>query len=112
MGRELRALAYDARRKLWRIEVACTDGGPRDLTARHVISLGAGARAGRAIEPMPISLLHARALRYRDFLTVALMVKQARAVPRQLDLHPRPAREGRPRAELPLLVARDGASRA
>ena len=28
------------------------------------------------ISPMPISLLHARALRYRDFLTVALMVKK------------------------------------
>jgi protoporphyrinogen oxidase len=28
------------------------------------------------IKPVPISLLHARALRYRDFLTVALMVRK------------------------------------
>ena len=28
------------------------------------------------IKPAPISLLHARALRYRDFLTVALMVDE------------------------------------
>ncbi len=30
----------------------------------------------RTITPTPISLLHARALRYRDFLTVALMVRK------------------------------------
>ena len=30
------------------------------------------------IKPVPISLLHARALRYRDFLTVALMVRKAK----------------------------------
>ena len=39
------------------------------------------------------------------------MVDKGRLVPRQLDLHPRPVREGRPRAELPFLVARNGAAR-
>ena len=38
--------------------------------------------------------------------------EEARSLPRQLDLHPRSGGEGRPRAELPLLVARDGAGRA
>ena len=33
------------------------------------------------IKPTPISLLHARALRYRDFLTVALIAKDASAFP-------------------------------
>ena len=35
--------------------------------------------------------------------------QEARPLPRQLDLHPRSVGEGRPRAELPLVVARDGA---
>ena len=33
------------------------------------------------ISPLPISLFHARRLRYRDFLTVALMVKKADLFP-------------------------------
>ena len=33
------------------------------------------------ISPHPISLFHARALRYRDFLTVALMVKKPELFP-------------------------------
>jgi protoporphyrinogen oxidase len=33
------------------------------------------------LKPAPISLLHARALRYRDFLTVALMVRKAELFP-------------------------------
>jgi protoporphyrinogen oxidase len=33
------------------------------------------------IKPLPISLLHARALRYRDFLTVALMVSRDELFP-------------------------------
>ena len=110
-GPRAEALRYDARAQALDVEVALADGGRETYTARHVVSLGAAARAGRAIKPAPISLLHARALRYRDFLTVALMVQQAGPVPRQLDLHPRSVREGRPRAELPLLVARNGAGR-
>ena len=35
--------------------------------------------------------------------------REAGPVPRQLDLHPRAGRQGRPHPELPLLVARDGA---
>ena len=74
MGRELAALAYDDKKQLWDIAVATAGGGPEHYTARHVVSSAPVRELVGKIAPRPISLLHARALRYRDFLTVALMV--------------------------------------
>jgi protoporphyrinogen oxidase len=75
MGRELVALEYDDATNLWRIEVAHA-GGRETYSARHVISSAPVRELVQRINPAPISLLHARALRYRDFLTVALMVRK------------------------------------
>ncbi|HLH88142.1 MAG TPA: NAD(P)/FAD-dependent oxidoreductase [Xanthobacteraceae bacterium] len=74
MGRELAGLSWDAARRLWTIEATTADGAPEIYTARHVISSAPLRELVAKISPRPISLLHARALRYRDFLTVALMV--------------------------------------
>jgi len=76
MGRELERLAYDGARKLWRIEVLAADGTRESFTARHVISSAPVRELMDKISPRPISYLHARDLRYRDFITVALMVKK------------------------------------
>ncbi|HUI96633.1 MAG TPA: NAD(P)/FAD-dependent oxidoreductase [Xanthobacteraceae bacterium] len=76
MGRELTGLAYDADRKLWSIEIAAADGARETYTAHHVVSSAPVRELVAKITPTPISLLHARALRYRDFLTVALMVQK------------------------------------
>jgi protoporphyrinogen oxidase len=76
MGRELRRLAYDADRKIWAIEAATTDGRAETYTARHVINSAPMRELVEKIVPRPISIFHARALRYRDFLTVALMVRK------------------------------------
>jgi protoporphyrinogen oxidase len=76
MGRELERLVYDHARKLWRIEVATADGGHESYTARHVISSAPVRELMDKMSPRPISYLHARDLRYRDFITVALMVKK------------------------------------
>ncbi len=76
MGRELVRLEFDNDRKLWRIEVATARGGRESYTARHVISSAPVRELVERVKPVPISLLHARALRYRDFLTVALMVRK------------------------------------
>jgi protoporphyrinogen oxidase len=76
MGRELQQLYYDVDRKLWRIEVATTSGERETYTARDVISSAPITELASKLSPRPISLLHARALRYRDFLTVALMVNK------------------------------------
>jgi protoporphyrinogen oxidase len=76
MGRELRRLAYDPDRKIWAIEAATTDGLVEVYTARHVISSAPVRELVEKIVPRPLSIFHARALRYRDFLTVALMVNK------------------------------------
>jgi len=69
MGRELVALAYDEVQKFWRIGVATADGKRENYTARHVVSSAPVRELVQKLSPKPISLLHARALRYRDFLT-------------------------------------------
>jgi protoporphyrinogen oxidase len=79
MGRELAGLAYDAVQKLWRIEVATAEGGRESYTARHVVSSAPVRELVQKLSPKPISLLHARELRYRDFLTVALMINRPTA---------------------------------
>src|SRR6476646_5801562 len=71
MGCELQRLAFDQDRKIWRIEVSAADGSSMSYTARHVISSAPVRELMAKIAPLPISYLHARALRYRDFLTVA-----------------------------------------
>jgi protoporphyrinogen oxidase len=76
MGCELQRLAFDANAKIWRIEVATAAGNTETYTARHVISSVPVRELMAKISPLPISYLHARELRYRDFLTVALMVRK------------------------------------
>jgi protoporphyrinogen oxidase len=81
MGRELVGLEFDADRNVWRIEVATTGGDRETYTARHVVSSAPLRELVARLTPKPISLLHARALRYRDFLTVALMVRKDELFP-------------------------------
>ncbi len=76
MGRDLRALSYDAGKKIWNIEVMSAGGAVERYTALHVVSSMPLAKLADSLAPKPISLMHARALKYRDFLTVALMVKK------------------------------------
>ncbi|WP_460448211.1 NAD(P)/FAD-dependent oxidoreductase [Alsobacter sp. SYSU BS001988] len=73
MDRSLDTMRYDDAAKLWTVTVRRGDGAVETHTARHVISSAPITELTRAIAPAPISLLHARALRYRDFLTVALI---------------------------------------
>jgi protoporphyrinogen oxidase len=81
MGRELVGLAFDAAHNLWRVQVATADGGRESYTARHVVSSAPMRELVERLKPVPISRLHARALRYRDFLTVALMVRKDELFP-------------------------------
>jgi len=80
-GRELKTLSYDASRRLWTAEAVLADGTTERYTASHVISSAPVRELVEALTPRPISLLHARALRYRDFLTVALMVRKENLFP-------------------------------
>jgi protoporphyrinogen oxidase len=76
MGRELVELAYDEAQKFWRIAVATADGKRENYTARHIVSSAPVRELVQQLTPKPISLLNARELRYRDFITVALMIDQ------------------------------------
>jgi protoporphyrinogen oxidase len=81
MGRDMQRLQFDAGSNLWRIDVTAADGRHESYTARHVISSAPVRELTEKISPLPISLFHARELRYRDFLTVALMVKKGDLFP-------------------------------
>jgi protoporphyrinogen oxidase len=74
MGTRLAGLFYDRASGNWSITATSTDGRLHAFTARHVISSAPVTELMGAIDPRPISLPAARALRYRDFLTVALVV--------------------------------------
>jgi protoporphyrinogen oxidase len=76
MGRELQRLSYNRGRGLWTIDVATAQGGRETYQAKHVISSAPIRELLEKIEPAPASLPQARRLRYRDFLTVALMAKK------------------------------------
>jgi hypothetical protein len=110
MGRGLTKLACDAATGLWTISVATTDGHTETYTARHVVSSAPVRELTEKLSPSPMSRLHARIALPR-FPHRRPDGQQARFVSRQLDLHPRSVREGRPGAEFPLMVARTGAAR-
>ena len=81
MGRELTQLAFDTEKNVWRIQVATAEGGREDYTAHHVISSVPMRELVEKIKPQPSSVRYAQQLRYRDFLTVALMVRKADLFP-------------------------------
>ena len=76
MGRELVELAYNNAERLWHIEVVTHGGARETYAARHLVSSAPVREFVQKLSPKPISLLHARELRYRDFLTVALMINK------------------------------------
>ncbi len=78
MGRDLERLSFDRERGLWTISVKTSSGERETCTARHVVSSAPVAELMNKIEPRPASAAQAAELRYRDFLTVALMVNAPR----------------------------------
>jgi protoporphyrinogen oxidase len=60
LGRELKTLAFDPNRRLWRIETATAKGERESYMARHVISSAPIRELMEAITPRPLSYLHAR----------------------------------------------------
>ena len=81
MDRSLDTLAWDAGTGLWTAAFVSGAGERSTVTARHVVSSAAIHDLVDALRPAPISKLHARALRYRDFLTVALIARTERDFP-------------------------------
>ena len=76
MGHALDTLAYDADAKLWTITAKTEYGETRTFQARHVISSAPVRELVQSIETSPECDAAAERLRYRDFLTVALVVEK------------------------------------
>jgi protoporphyrinogen oxidase len=81
MGRTLEHLSFDQIRRQWSIVVSCADGSHETYVANEVVSSAPIRELMGALKPAPISLLHARELKYRDFLTVVLIGRCERDLP-------------------------------
>ncbi|MGQ4274446.1 NAD(P)/FAD-dependent oxidoreductase [Terrihabitans sp. B22-R8] len=75
MDRTLKSMHWDANTRLWMITATSAAGEVETFTARNVISSAPITELSASLTPPPISRLHARELRYRDFLTVALIAR-------------------------------------
>ncbi len=74
MGHRFKQLAQDAEGN-WRLSATRADLTQAVITARHVISSAPMRELSARIHPLPSTSMQAMNLRYRDFLTVALMIK-------------------------------------
>ncbi len=81
MDREAHALSFDAKSRLWRVETRAADGVAEVFLARNLVSSAPIRELAEAISPSPASLPAARALGYRDFLTVVLIGRSAQQLP-------------------------------
>jgi protoporphyrinogen oxidase len=76
MGHALEHLRFDRASGRWTIIARRADGSHAAFTADHVVSSAPIRELCRALEPLPQCVTAANALRYRDFLTVALMLEK------------------------------------
>ena len=76
MGESLKRLSFDAASQRWTIETRLQDGSVATYNAAHVISSAPIRELIHAIDPLPDCAAAADQLRYRDFITVALVVNK------------------------------------
>jgi len=81
MDRSLQELTWDKDAGLWTVTVRRGDGEVETFRARHVISSAPITELSDAITPRPASHARAHALRYRDFITVALIARAETSFP-------------------------------
>jgi protoporphyrinogen oxidase len=81
MDRKLKALIFDEQRKTWTVEVESAAGAREWFVARNVVSSAPVRELVSALKPTALSLLHARELKYRDFLTVVLIGQSSLDLP-------------------------------
>ncbi|MCE4224664.1 NAD(P)/FAD-dependent oxidoreductase [Methylobacterium sp. C25] len=75
LDRGVERLTYEPRTGIWTVTARRGDGSLETHTARNLISSAPIRELVDAIRPTPLSIFNARALKYRDFLTVALIAK-------------------------------------
>lgn len=81
MNCKLVGLCWDLRKQLWTATLSTPDGTSYTHTAAHIISSAPLTELSRAIFPLPKSDPQAQSLRYRDFITVALIAKASATFP-------------------------------
>ncbi len=81
MGHRLEHLSRNAITGQWRVNARTASGEVASFMAPHVISSAPITELMAALALRPASLPHARALKYRDFLTVALIAKSSANFP-------------------------------
>jgi protoporphyrinogen oxidase len=81
MDRKATEVAFDSQKQMWTVTVARSTGETETYCARNVVSSAPVRELMSALRPTPLTLLHARELKYRDFLTVVLIGKSATELP-------------------------------
>ncbi|MCX8253914.1 FAD-dependent oxidoreductase [Beijerinckiaceae bacterium RH AL1] len=81
MGTKLESLAYDEASGIWTVTANDTAGARTTYLARDVVSSAPIQELVALITPKPLSLFHARSLKYRDFLTVVLIGRPQKELP-------------------------------
>jgi protoporphyrinogen oxidase len=79
MDRALVSLSFDRAEGVWTVETRSAEGRTETYTARHVISSAPITELATALEPRPASFSAAMSLKYRDFITVALIAPTSAA---------------------------------
>jgi protoporphyrinogen oxidase len=75
MGRSLQQMSQDQTTGRWRVTATNQAGETVAINAAHVISSAPMRELAGRIHPLPKTLPNALDLKYRDFLTVALMIR-------------------------------------
>ena len=81
MDRKFEKLSFDAERQIWTVDTVSGDGTREAIEARNIVSSAPIAELLAGLSPAPLTLLHARELKYRDFLTVVLIGQTQRTWP-------------------------------
>lgn len=75
MGADVTQISFNAATQRWRLAYVDQAGETHIVSAAHVISSAPMRELAGKIHPLPASFSSALQLRYRDFLTVALMIR-------------------------------------
>lgn len=75
MNTSLKQLRFDNVTQRWNMQTVDGNGAVANINAAHVISSAPMRELASRIFPLPATTANAMALNYRDFLTVALMIK-------------------------------------
>lgn len=77
LGMDVQGLARDPKSGNWTVTAVDPEGRPHEFHADHIISTAPIRHLAECLQPRPPEavLTAARALRYRDFLTVALIIR-------------------------------------